>query len=80
MKTAYMSEWEIQQMAEAALISFEGSASWSRAFDATIEFAADEWEIKATKAQAATAVAIAKTGWQGIKQSVQKIIYLEEAS
>ena len=48
-------------MAEAALISFEGSASWSRAFDATVEFAADEWEIKATKAQAATAVAIAKT-------------------
>ncbi len=75
MKTAYMSQFEIQQLAEAALISFEGSASWSRAFDAAVEFAADEWEIKATKAQAATAVTIAKTGWQGIKQSVQKVNY-----
>tara|TARA_R100000935_G_scaffold2598_1_gene6981 strand:+ start:36 stop:275 length:240 start_codon:yes stop_codon:yes gene_type:complete len=75
MKNAYMSEWEIQALAEAALTSYEGTASWSRAFEAAVEFSADEWEIKATKAQAATAVAIAKTGWQGIKQSVQKVQY-----
>jgi len=75
MKTAYMSEWEIQNLAEAALTSYEATASWGRAFDAAVEFAADEWEIKATKAQAATAVAIAKTGWQGIKQSVSKVNY-----
>jgi len=75
MKNAYMSEWEIQALVEAALTSYEGTASWGRAFEAAVEFAADEWEIKATKAQAATAVAIAKTGWQGIKQSVQKVQY-----
>ena len=75
MENAYMSEWEIQALAEAALTSYEGTASWSRAFEAAVEFSADEWEIKATKAQAATAVAIAKTGWQGIKQSVQKVQY-----
>jgi len=75
MKPAYMSEWEIQNLAEAALTSYEATASWGRAFDAAVEFAADEWEIKATKAQAATAVAIAKTGLQGIKQSVSKVNY-----
>lgn len=79
MKNAYMSQWEIQTLSEEALKCFEMTASWSRAFDAAIEFAADEWEIKATKAQAATAIAIAKTGWQGIKQSVQKIQYRVEA-
>jgi hypothetical protein len=75
MKTFYMSQFEIQQLAEAALISYEFTASWSRAFEAAKEFAADELGIKATTAQAATSVNIAKTGWEGIRQSVQKIQY-----
>jgi hypothetical protein len=75
MKKAYLSEWEIQSMAEAALTSFEVTASWKRAFEAAQEYAADEWEIKATPKQTATAVNIAKTGWEGIKMSVQKVIY-----
>ena len=75
MKTAYMSQWDIQNMAEAALTSYEMTSNWSRAFEAAVEFAADEWEIKATRAQAATAVTIAKSGWQGIKQSVEKVTY-----
>ena len=45
MKNTYMSEWEIQALAEAALTSYEGTASWSRAFEAAVEFSADEWEI-----------------------------------
>ena len=72
---AYMSEWEIQQMAESALTSYEMTADWKSAANAAVEFAIDEWEIKATPAQAATAVAIAQTGWQGIKMSVPKINY-----
>ena len=52
MKTSYMSQFEIQQLAEAALISYEFTASWSRAFEAAKEFAADELGIKATTAQA----------------------------
>jgi len=75
MKSAYMSQWEIQNMAEEALTSYEMTSNWSRAFEAAVEFAANEWGIKATEAQAATAVAIAKTGWQGIKQSVEKVNY-----
>ena len=79
MNTSYMSQWEIQTLAEEALQTFEMTASWGRAFDAAIEFAADEWEINATKAQAATAVSIAKTGWQGIKQCVESVQYRVEA-
>ena len=75
MKTSYMSEFEIQQMAEEALKSFEMTASWGSAYIAAVEFAADEWEMKATKAQALTAIKIAKTGWEGIKMSVRKVVY-----
>jgi len=75
MKSQYMSQWDIQQMAEAALISYELTASWKRAFEAATEFAADEWEVKATQSQAATAVRIAQTGWEGIRMSVQQVQY-----
>lgn len=75
MKTAYLSQWEIQQMAEAALTSYEFSCCWKRAFQDAAEFAADELGVKATKAQAATAVRIAQTGWEGIRMSVQQVVY-----
>lgn len=78
MKSQYMSQWEIQQMAEAALTSYEFTASWKRAFKAAFEFAADEWGVKATRSQAATAVRIAQTGWEGIRMSVQKIQYNDQ--
>ena len=70
---AYMNEWEIQQMAESALSSYEMTADWNAAYRAAVEFAMDEWEIKATQAQAATAMMVAKTGWEGIKMSVPKV-------
>lgn len=79
MNTSYISQWEMQTLAEEALQSFEMTASWDRAFDVAIEFAADEWEIKVTQAQAATAIAIAKTGWQGIKQCVETVQYRVQA-
>ena len=75
MKSQYMSQWEIQQMAEAALTSYEFTSCWKRAFQAASEFAADEWDVKATRSQADTAVRIAQTGWEGIRMSVQKIQY-----
>jgi len=75
MKNAYMSEFEIQQLAEAALTSYEFTASWGRAFEAAKEFAADELGVKATTAQTSTAVRIAQTGWEGIAMSVKAAIY-----
>jgi len=77
MKTAFLSEWEIQQMAEAALTSYEFSCCWKRAFEAAAEFAADELGVKATRAQAATAVRVAQTGWEGIRLSVNLVTYTE---
>ena len=68
---SYMSSYDIQQMAEAALVSYEGTASWSAAYSAAVEFAADEWHIKVTPAQAKTAVRLAQTGWEGIQMSVK---------
>lgn len=75
MKKAYLSEWEIQQMAEAALTSYEFACCWRRAFTEAAEFAADEFGVKATRAQAATAVRIAQTGWEGVRASVKKAVY-----
>jgi len=79
MKSAYLSQWEIQQMAEAALTSYEFSCCWNRAFQEAAEFAADELGVKATRAQAATAVRIAQTGWEGIRQLVQSVIFEPQA-
>ena len=41
MKQLYLSQWDIQQMAEAALINYEFSCSWEKANEAAIEFAAN---------------------------------------
>ncbi len=62
-------------MAEAALTSYEFSCCWKRAFEEAAEFAADELGVKATRAQAATAIRIAQTGWEGIRQSVQSVVF-----
>jgi|TARA_B110000908_G_C10148912_1_gene400404 hypothetical protein len=75
MKTNFLSEFEIQQMAEAALTSYEFSCCWKRAFQEAAEFAADELGVNATRAQAATAVRIAQTGWEGIRNCVQAVQY-----
>ena len=75
MKTNFLSQWEIQQMAEAALTSYEFSCCWKRAFQEAAEFAADELGVKATRAQAATAVRLAQTGWEGIRFSVKSVNY-----
>jgi hypothetical protein len=74
MKTTYMTTSEIEILAEEAMASFEMTASWRNAGIAAAEFAADEWGIRATKAQVATAIAVAQTAWQGVKMSVEKKI------
>jgi len=71
---AYMSAIEVQNMAEAALVSYEMTTSWSEAYTAAVEYAADEWHIKATPAQAKTAIRLAQTGWDGIRMSVKATV------
>ncbi len=71
MKKRYLYQQEIHQMADAALISYEFGCSWKRAFEAAAEFAIDELGVKATRAQAATAVRIAQTNWERIKIGIR---------
>ena len=54
-------------MADWAVTNYEFSCSWESAFAAAVEFAVDEFNVRATEAQAATAVNIAKTIWEGYR-------------
>ncbi len=69
--SSYMSDIQIQNMAEVAIVSYEFTASWAVAYTAALEFAADEWHTKATPSQVMAAVSLAKTGWEGIRSSVK---------
>ena len=73
-KTKYMSNFEIQNMAEAALVSYEMTASWASATRAAEEYAADEWLIAATPSQVYTSVCLAKMGWEGVRMGVQTTV------
>ena len=75
MKVRHLTESEIKQMAEWAVSNYEFSCSWKSAFYSAAEFAADEFGVKATKAQAATAVNIAKTIREGYRIEAQREIY-----
>tara|TARA_B100001094_G_C17986811_1_gene698058 strand:- start:353 stop:598 length:246 start_codon:yes stop_codon:yes gene_type:complete len=65
MKNRFLTEQEIKQMAEWAVKDYEFSCSWKSAFYSAAEFAVDEFGVRATKSQAATAVNMAKLIWEG---------------
>jgi len=65
MKVRHLTKSEIKQMAEYAVTDYEFSCSWKSAFYSAASFAADEFGVRATKAQAATAVNMAKLIWEG---------------
>ena len=67
MTSRHLTELEIKQMADWAVTNYEVSCSWKSAFAAAAEFAGDEFKGRATNAQAATAVNIAKTIWEGYR-------------
>ena len=67
MTSRHLTELEIKQMADWAVTNYEFSCSWKSAFAAAFEFAVDEFNVRATEAQAATAVNIAKTIWEGYR-------------
>tara|TARA_R110002153_G_scaffold193440_3_gene346816 strand:+ start:1061 stop:1294 length:234 start_codon:yes stop_codon:yes gene_type:complete len=70
----YLTLFQIHQMADSALLSYEMTCSWKRAHEAAVEFAADEFGVRATVSQASTAVRLAQTGWEGISISVKAAI------
>jgi len=77
MKTSYLTTEQITDMAEAALNTYEMTASWKTAGIAATEHAADEFGVKATSAQMATAMQGAKVGWSAISFVTKKAIAAE---
>ena len=75
MKEIHLTKSELIQMAEYAVTDYEFSCSWKSAFNSAVEFAADEFGVRATKAQAATAVNMAKMIWEGYKIEAKKEIH-----
>lgn len=59
----FLTDKEIKIMSIHARHNFFFSCSWKAAFEAAINCAAEEFSVRATKAQAATAVNIAKVLW-----------------
>ena len=68
----FLTDQEIHRMGEQAKHDFFFSCSWKSAFQAAIEFAADNFNVRATKAQAATAINIAKMLWDEEVLQVKK--------
>ena len=77
METTYLTTEQITDMAETALNAYEITASWEAAGTAAAEHAADEFGVKATSAQIATAVQVAKLGWSAISFVTKKAIATE---
>jgi hypothetical protein len=63
LSTRYLTENEIDEMAHAALDSYEMTGDKAAAFRAAREHAADEMGVRATQAQCATAFQRAMVGW-----------------
>ena len=74
MKTGYLTEDQIAQMAEYAAQNYELSAEWRKAYDAAREYAAEEFGIRANESQVNYAGKLARTIWEGEKIRVQAAI------
>ncbi len=72
MKTRFLTDAEIKEMAQWAANNYEFSCSWKSAFYEAANYAADEFNVKATKTQAATAVRLAQLIWEGYRIEAQK--------
>ena len=66
MKSRYLTQSELLEMADAALTSYEFACEWEKSFYAAKEYAVDMLKVKPTRAQCATAVNLAKTKWQWV--------------
>jgi len=65
MKTRHLTKKEIEEMATFAVGDYYYSRSWESARRSAFSCAADEFRVKATKAQIAEAVKLAKRIWIG---------------
>mgnify|MGYP003314135929 CR=1 FL=1 len=61
----YLTEQQIDQMAEAAVSSYEFNCSWDDAYEAARDYSVDIWGIKPRKSAVLLAVKRAKVIWMG---------------
>lgn len=61
----YLTENQIDILAEEAVTTYEVSASWASAYRAAAEYSADEFGIKPRKTALLLAVKRAQLLWQG---------------
>lgn len=62
----YLTFVQLDEMADAAVASYEMACEWRAAGRAAREYAADEFGVLATDAQVATAVRIAQVRWHAM--------------
>jgi hypothetical protein len=72
-----LTDHQIYEMARAAEIAYEFSASWRDAGRAAREYARDEYGIRASDTAVGMAVRVAQTMWDAAAQSARRAI--EEA-
>ena len=69
---AYLTETQIDEMADAALTTFEVSADRNAALRAAAEYAADEWGIKARKSAVLLAMKRADLSWEARRMQAKR--------
>ena len=68
----YLNDYQINQMAIAAVNSYEMTADWNSAFNAAREFALDEMNVRPNRTAVLLALKIAKTKWMATVQNVKR--------
>ena len=62
---SYLTETQIEAMADAALTSYEFACDWDEALHAAVEYSMDEYGIKPRRSAALLALKQAKLRWHG---------------
>ena len=62
---SYLTETQIEAMADAALTSYEFACDWDEALHAAVEYSIDEYGIKPRRSAALLALKQAKLRWHG---------------
>lgn len=60
----YLSQSQIDAMADAAVTTYEISGDWSAALRAAVEFSRDEYGVQPRRSAALLAVKLARLQWQ----------------
>ena len=71
-KVAYLTQSQIDAMADAAVTTYEVCADWTDALRAAVEFSMDEYGVKPRKSAALLALKLARLQWQARAMAVRE--------